>query len=84
MADRVRAYGLGRTYRSGAWDDLRSQDRALRAEGAQHCRAGIEAFMASFSREQTEKAVRHAMGYGSGVAVVPRRVCDAVLQGGRP
>jgi hypothetical protein len=84
MADRVRAYGLGRTYRSGAWDDLRSQDRALRAEGAQHRRAGIEAFMASFSREQTEKAVRHAMGYGSGEAVVPRRVCDAVLQGGRP
>lgn len=64
MAQRVRRFGLGRTYRCNDWDDLRRQDRALRAEGARPYAASIEAFMALFSREQTEDALRGAMGYG--------------------
>lgn len=84
MADRVRACGLGRTYRAGDWDDLRSQDRALRAEGSRRYIANIEAFMSAFSREQVESAVRCAMGYGTRTAVLPSSTLRAVPQGVRP
>jgi glycosyltransferase involved in cell wall biosynthesis len=71
MADRVRACGLGRTYRAGDWDDLLSQDRALRAEGSRPYAENIGMFMSSFSRAQVESAVRNAMGYGSGTVPLP-------------
>ena len=77
MARRVRACGLGRTYRPGDWDDLRRTCRALFQEGPARYGPGIEAFIARFSRAQTEAAVRHAMGYGAAPAAPPAPVRDA-------
>jgi hypothetical protein len=74
MAERVRAFGLGRTYRAEDWNDLRRQYRALRSEGRQHIAANTYAFMSFFSREQTENALRFAMGYGPAPARLPAHV----------
>ena len=84
MADRVRAHGLGRTYRAGDWDDLLRQDRALRAEGPRGYVANIEPFMSAFSRGQVESAVRHAMGYGSETAPLPAPTLGHGRRGARP
>ncbi|HJW76016.1 MAG TPA: hypothetical protein VJ787_10155 [Thermoleophilia bacterium] len=73
MAHRVRAYGLGRLYRHGDWGDLRRQYRELEREGRQGFVEDIESFMGFFSREQTENAVRYAMGYGARPASLPAR-----------
>ena len=74
MAERVRAFGLGRTYRAEDWNDLRRQYRALRSEGRQHIAANTYAFMSFFSREQTENALRFAMGSGPAPARLPAHV----------
>ena len=77
MARRVQGFGLGRTYRPGDWDDLRRNCRALFLEGRARYGPGIDAFIAGFSRSQTEAAVRHAMGYGAGPASPPTSVRGA-------
>lgn len=77
MARRVRGSGLGRTYRPGDWDDLRRNCRELFLEGPARYGAGIEAFIAGFSRAQTQAAVRHAMGYGAAPASPPLPVREA-------
>jgi hypothetical protein len=82
MAWRTRAFGLGRTYAEGSYEDLRRETLRLLSETPAAHAPGIERFMGFFGRERVAAAVRHALGLGGAPAPTPHDA--AASPGGQP
>ena len=77
MAERVRAHGLGRTYRYGDTEDLKRQYRELAMTPPAAFAKAIARFLVYFGADRVTQALRHAIGGDVGPVSLPSMTTPA-------